>query len=62
MDQVSNLLCSILGVVGLVQQLSILSGLARRHLVKVHPFVPKLGQELCHKYNGCDVPSWNQAC
>ena len=60
MDQICDLLCSILGIVGLVRQLSILSGLARGHLVKVYPLVSKLGQELRHEYYSCDVPSRNQ--
>ena len=60
MDEVSNLLCRILGVVGFVQKLPILSGLARGDLVHVHSLVSELSKELRHEYDSCDVTSWNQ--
>ena len=60
MDQISDLLCCILGVVRLVQQFPILSGLTRGDFVDVDPFVAELSQELRHEHNCCDVPSWNQ--
>ena len=60
MDEVSDLLCRILGVVGLVQKLPILSGFARGDLVHVYSLVAELSQELRHEYNSCDVTSRNQ--
>ena len=57
MDEVSNLLCRVLGVIGFVKKLSILSGFARGDLVQVHSLVSELGQELRHEYNCCDVSS-----
>ena len=60
MDEISNLLCCILGVVGLVQKFPILSGFARGDFVHVYPLVAKLSQELRHEYNSCDVTSRNQ--
>ena len=60
MDKISNLLCRILGVIGLVKKLSVLSGFAGRNLVEVDSFVSKLCQELRHKHNCCDVPCRNQ--
>ena len=42
MDEISNLLCRILGVVGLVQELSILSGPAGGDLVQIYSFVSEL--------------------
>ena len=56
-DEVSNLLCRILGVIGLVKKLSILSGFARGDLVQVHSLVSELSQELRREYNSCDVSS-----
>ena len=44
MDQVSNLLCCILGVVGLVQKLAVLSGFAGRDFVDVYSLVSELSQ------------------
>ena len=60
MDEVSNLLCRILGVVGFVQKLPILSGFARGDLVHVYSLVSELSQELRHEYGSCDVTSRNQ--
>ena len=60
MDEVSDLLCRILGVVGLAQKLPILSGFARGDFVHVYSLVAKLSQELCHEYNSCDVTGRNQ--
>ena len=60
MDKVGNLLCRILGVVGLVKELSILSGFAGGDLVQVDSLVSKLRQELRHKHNCCDVSCRNQ--
>ena len=60
MDEVSNLLCRVLGVIGFVKKLSILSGFARGDLVQVHSLVSELGQELRHKHHSCDVSSRNQ--
>ena len=60
MDQISDLLCCVLGVVGLVHQLTVLSGFARGDLVNVHSLVSELSQELRHEYNSCDVTSWNE--
>ena len=44
-DEVSDLLRCILGVVGLVKQLSVLSGFTRGDLVQVDSLVSKLSQE-----------------
>ena len=60
MDEVSNLLCRILGVVGFVHKLPILSGFARGDLVHVYSLVAELSQELRHEYSSCDVTSRNQ--
>ena len=60
MDEISNLLGCILGVVRLVQQFPILSGLARGDFVNVDPFVAELSQKLRHEHNSCNVPSGNQ--
>ena len=60
MDEISNLLGCILGVVGLVQKFPILSGLARGDFIHVYPFVAELSQELRHEHNSCNVPSRNQ--
>ena len=54
-DEVRNLLCRILGVVGLVKELSILSGLAGGDFVQINFLVSELRQELGHKHNCCDV-------
>ena len=56
MNDVSNLLSGILGVVGLVQQFAILPGPTVGDLVQVDTFVSELRQELCHENNSCDVP------
>ena len=60
MDEISNLLGCILGVVRLVQKFPILSGLARGDFVDVYPLVAELSQELRHEHNRCNVPSRNQ--
>ena len=60
MDEVSNLLCRILGVVGLVKELSILSGLSGRDFVQINFLVSELCQELSHKHNCCDVSGRDQ--
>jgi hypothetical protein len=60
MDEICNLLGCILGVVGLVQQFPILSGLAGGDFVYVYPLVSELRQELRCELNSCDVPSRNQ--
>ena len=60
MDEISNLLGCILGVVGLVQQFPILSGFAGGDFVHVYPLVAELSQKLRHEHNSCNVPSRNQ--
>ena len=60
MDEISNLLCRILGVIGLVKKLSILSGLAGGDLVQIDSLVSELRQELSHEHNCCDVSSRDQ--
>ena len=60
MDDISNLLCRILGVVGLVQKLSILSGPDGGDLVQVDSFSSELRQELSHEHNCCDVSCRDQ--
>ena len=60
MDKIGDLLCRILGVVGLVKELSILSGFAGGDLVQIDSLVSKLRQELRHKHNCCDVSCRNQ--
>ena len=60
MDEISNLLGCILGVVRLVQKFPILSGLARGDFVDVYPLVAELSQEFRHEHNRCNVPSRNQ--
>ena len=57
-DEISNLLCRILGVIVLVKKLSILSGLAGGDLVQI--VVSELRQELSHEHNCCDVSSRDQ--
>ena len=59
-DEISNLLCRILGVIGLVKKLSVLSGLAGGDLVQIDSLVSELRQELCHEHNCCDVSSRDQ--
>ena len=59
-DKIGDLLCRILGVIGLVKELSILSGFAGGDLVQVDSLVSKLCQELHRKHNCCDVPCRNQ--
>ena len=56
MDDVHNLLCSILGVARLVHHFSILPSPTVRDLVQVDAFCSELGQELRHEYNSCNVP------
>ena len=60
MDEICNLLGSILGVVCLVQQFPILSGFAGGDFVHVYPLVAELSQKLRHEHNSCNVPSRNQ--
>ena len=60
MDEISDLLGCILGVVGLVQQFPILPGFAGGDFVHVYPLVAELCQELRREHNSCDVPSGNQ--
>ena len=57
MNDVSDLLSGVLGVVGLVQQFAILSCLTVGDLVQVDSFVvSELRQKLCDRNNSCDVP------
>ena len=60
MDDVCHLLCCVLGVLGLVQQLSILPGFRRADSVDIHPFVPKLGEEFSSEHHRCNVPRRDQ--
>ena len=60
MDEICDLLGCILGVIGLVQQFPILSGLAGGDFVHVYPLVAELSQELRREHNSCNVPSRNQ--
>ena len=57
MDDVHDLLSSILGVVRLVHQFPILPSSTVRDVVQVDSFVSELRQELCHEDNSCDVSS-----
>ena len=60
MDNVGHLLCRILGVLGLIQQFSILPGFRRANSVDIHPFVPKLGEEFSSEHHRCNVPRRDQ--
>ena len=60
MDQISYLLRCILGVVGLVQEFSVLPSPAVRDSVQVDSLVSELRQEFCHKNNCCGVSSRDQ--
>ena len=60
MDEICDLLGCILGVVGLVQQIPILSGFAGGDFVYGHPLVAELSQKLRREHNSCNVPSRNQ--
>ena len=59
-DEISDLLCCILGIVGLVQKFSVLSGSTGRDLVQIHALVSELRQELSHENNCCDVSCRDQ--
>ena len=59
-NDISDLLSGMLGVVGLVHLFSILPSSAVRDLVQVDSFVSELRQEFCHEHNGCDVPGRDQ--
>ena len=60
MDDVCHLLCRIFGVLGLVQQFSILPGFRRANSVDIHPFVPKLDEEFSGEHHRCNVPRRDQ--
>ena len=60
MDDIGDLLCRILGVLGLVQQFSVLPGFRRANSVDIHPFVPKLGEEFSSEDHRCNVPRRDQ--
>ena len=60
MDEIGDLLCRVLGVIGLVKKFSILSSLAGGDLVQVDSLVSELRQELSHEHNCCDVSSGDQ--
>ena len=60
MDDVCDLLSSVFGVVGLVQQFPILPGSAMWGTFQVDPTASELRQKLRYKDNSCDLPSRDQ--
>ena len=60
LNDIGDLLCGILGVVGLVQQFAILPSPRVGDFVQVDSFVSELRQEFCHENNCCDVPCRDQ--
>ena len=60
MDDIGDLLCRILRVLGLVKKFAVLSGFRRANSVNVHPFVPKLGEEFSSEHHRCNVSRRNQ--
>ena len=60
MDEIGDLLCCILGIVGLVQNFAVLSGSTGRDFVQIHALVSELRQEFSHENNCCDVSCRDQ--